>query len=241
LQPKIATPAQAGNLPHARPIHSPQLHKTVRPPGNLGVVQRITFNAVNVNIGTLNLGDSRTHLGRLRRLRGQQAAQPPVAPALADVGYVYAQGDEDTLRAHIVTLEAQALENRRLAVVADLTQQLGALATVNDHTVQPPWAVNTPAGASNEVVGQGTLAPNVVVARWQTFLQAGAYSHKHPRTGVVDDTRLVAADGQRSIRYGDHERNSTANLHHFHEETWTHDANANTVGVANVVRRVPVT
>jgi hypothetical protein len=228
-----------GSLPKAQLPGFPKLNSTVRQPNNRGVVQRITYNGVNVDIGALNIGDSRTHLGRLRRLQGQQVNN--VQPAPADVGYVYAHGDEDTLRARVATLEAAALENRRLAVVQNLTQQLGNLATANDHTVQPPWnGLNPNAGVSTEHV-RGNVAIAQVVTRWQAFLQAGAYSHKHPRTGVVDDTRLVAADGQRSIRYGDHEKTSAANLHHFHEETWTHDAIANTLSVSNDVRRVPVT
>lgn len=47
----------------------------------------------------------------------------------------------------------------------------------------------------------------------------------------------MSADGKRSIRYGDHEKTSTPNLHHYHEETWTWDSTANTINVANEVQR----
>lgn len=50
----------------------------------------------------------------------------------------------------------------------------------------------------------------------------------------------MSADGKRSIRYGDHEKTSSPNLHHYHEETWTWDSSANTISVANEVQRVPV-
>ena len=79
-----------------------------------------------------------------------------------------------------------------------------------------------------------------VVAAWGAFLGAGPYTHKHPRTGASDATRLVSADGKRSIRYGTHEKTSTPNLHHYHEETWTWDSTANTLSVDNQVQRVPV-
>lgn len=239
LQPKMRPQAQTGNRPQQF-IRSSRSNTTVPPSRSFGVIQRITLNGAAVNIGTLNLADSKTHLGRLRRLRGQLAADPPVAPGPADVGYVYALADEAALVAHIAPLEAQALEVRRLAAVANLEQQLAALATVNDHTVQPPWnGLNPGAGIVDEALGTN-VALGQVVPRWQAFLQVGAYSHKHPRTGVVDDTRLVSADGQRSIRYGDHEKTSPANLHHFHEETWTHNGGPNTLAIANRVRRVPV-
>ncbi len=206
---------------------------------NRYVFQRITNNGVAVDIATLTLVDARTHLGRLRRIRGITNAGGVVP--LADVPYIYALTDEAALQLRIQTLEAAALEVRRLAVVAGLVGQLAALATVANWTNPPAWAGTTPTAADGgETIG-ATLLPAAVAARWGTFLGAGAYSHKHPRTGLVDATRLVSADGQRSIRYGNHEQNSSANQHHFHEETWTYTALSTTLTVANVLRRAPVT
>jgi hypothetical protein len=128
-----------------------------------------------------------------------------------------------------------------VAVVADLVTQITDLATAIDWTVLPAWAGTTPTAADGvETIG-ANIPPADVSARWQVFLGAGPYSHKHPRTGIDDPTRLVSADGQRSIRYGNHERNSSANQHHFHEETWTYNAATTTLTVTNVLRRTPVT
>ena len=203
------------------------------------VIQRITHNGLAVNIGTLNLVDARNHLGRLRRIRGITGAGGVVPPA--DALYAYLPADEAALQQRIQTLEAAALDARRLAVVAGLVVQLAALATAADWANPPAWAGTTPTAADGgETIG-ANLLPATVAARWAAFLGGGTYSHKHPRTGVVDATRLVSADGQRSIRYGAHEQNSSANQHHFHEETWTYDAPTTTLTVANVLRRTPVT
>ena len=74
--------------------------------------------------------------------------------------------------------------------------------------------------------------------RWEEFLGPGPHSNIHPRTGAPDPDRLVSADGNRSIRYGRHEMESKPTKHHYHEETWTKDADGN-VAVDNEVVRVP--
>jgi hypothetical protein len=205
-----------------------------------GVVQRITHNGVAIDIATLGLADSRNHLSRLRRIRGITAAGGVVLPV--DAQYNYDPADEATLQARIQVLEAAELEARRVAVRDGLIAQLAALATAADWTNAPAWAgTNLAAVNGGEVIG-ANLLPAGVAARWVAFLGPGALSHRHPRTGAVDATRLVSADGQRSIRYGAHEQNSAANQHHFHEETWTHNVGPpQTVMVANVLRRAPVT
>ncbi|MDP2143446.1 MAG: DUF4157 domain-containing protein [Gallionella sp.] len=199
-------------------------------------VQRITFTdnaaglpAVPIVIAALDDNECRTHLQREGRMSAGH-------PQPGDADYAYAPGDRALIQQRQVDLR-----NLRLAaVVADLDNQRTVLATAADHAVQPVWNGNNPVqGASAEVAG-GAVLPNAAVAAWQAFLGAGPYSQKHPRTGLVDATRLVSSDGLRSIRYGAHEMTSSANLHHYHEETWTYNVGANAVDVANTIRRVPV-
>lgn len=57
--------------------------------------------------------------------------------------------------------------------------------------------------------------------------------------GLLNNDRIVSADGKRSIRYGAHEMNSKPNKHHYHEETWTLDLINNVMNVDNTVIRVP--
>ncbi len=52
-------------------------------------------------------------------------------------------------------------------------------------------------------------------------------------------TRIVSEDGKRSIRYGNHEMNSSPTKHHYHEETWTYDSIDDVMNVDNSVVRVP--
>ena len=65
------------------------------------------------------------------------------------------------------------------------------------------------------------VKPQEAAGRWDEFLGEGTHSNIHPRTGQPDPNRIVSADGQRSIRCGDHEMNSKPSRHHYHEETWT--------------------
>jgi hypothetical protein len=224
-------------LTAARP-EAGQEPSTPIPDGN-GPIQRITNNKVAVDIGTLALDDAQVHLARLRRIRGLTKGAKPIPDV--DAPFAYDVADEALLKTRIETLEVAALETSRLAVVADLTVQLAALGTAGDWANPPAWAGTTPtAGDGGETIG-GQVAPAAAVERWRAFLGGGAYSHKHPRTGAVDNTRLVSADGSRSIRYGDHEKNSKASLHHFHEETWTYTAANTTLTVTNILKRCPVT
>jgi hypothetical protein len=66
---------------------------------------------------------------------------------------------------------------------------------------------------------------------WDDFLGPGQ-TDIDPRDGVPDPDRIWSEDGTRSIRYGDHEMNSTPNKHHYHRETWHADH------VNNVLQRV---
>ena len=95
-------------------------------------------------------------------------------------------------------------------------------------------------GYHNETFASDTVKPEDVVAQWKVFLGPGPYGKIHPRTGVEEPDRLVSSDGTRTIRYGNHERTSKPNKHHYHEETWTYDNATNKMNVDNLVRRVPL-
>jgi RHS repeat-associated protein len=106
---------------------------------------------------------------------------------------------------------------------------------------EPPANQGPPGrGYHKETVSPNPVKPENAVDEWETFLGEEPYSNRHPRTGQPDPDRLVSADGKRSIRYGDHEMNSSPNKHHYHEETWTHDPDNNVMNVDNTVRRVPL-
>jgi hypothetical protein len=184
-----------------------------------------------IDINTLDDAGCREHLQRIGRINAGH-------PQGNDAEYAYDAGDRAAIQARQNTLK----EQRRVALVNALAGQLAALGTAADHQAQPPWNGNNPAGVEGPEVAGANVQPveATIVAAWTAFLGAGPYSHKHPRTGAVDNTRLVSANGQRSIRYGNHERNSNAANHHFHEETWVHDAGANTVTVNNTMRRASV-
>jgi hypothetical protein len=96
------------------------------------------------------------------------------------------------------------------------------------------------AGTNTETIHPQAVKVAEAGAEMAAFLGSGPYSQTHPRLGTTDPTRIVSADGTRSIRYGDHERNSAATKHHYHEETWTLDTATNTMNVSNQVRRVPI-
>ena len=90
---------------------------------------------------------------------------------------------------------------------------------------------------STETFGDPIRASQATQA-WDDFLGPGPHTDIHPRLGTPDPDRIVSADGQRSIRMGDHEMNSKPTKFHYHEETWNYDAATNTWDVDNVVRRI---
>ncbi|HEX2914465.1 MAG TPA: hypothetical protein VH186_26935 [Chloroflexia bacterium] len=200
-----------------------------------GVIQRITHNGKDIDIDTLSVRECNEHVGRFNRLKNNKGKDN-------DNEYTYADTDLKKLKDRIEIAKGLELENRRKQVVADLENQLSTLATASDFTTPPEWNGSSPGkGKSDETFTSGSLKPDAVVARWREFLGPGPYSHKHPRDGSTDLTRLVSADGKRTIRYGDHEKQSDVTKHHFHEETWSYDSSSNTVNVDNKVRRVPIT
>ncbi|MEU4210383.1 putative T7SS-secreted protein [Streptomyces sp. NPDC026206] len=102
---------------------------------------------------------------------------------------------------------------------------------------EPPGetVVNLP-----EVAAPKPLKPKEAAAVMEEFLGEGPYTNVHPRTGEVDQNRLVSADGRRSIRMGDHEMNSKPTKFHFHMETWDFVAPSNEWIVGNTMARVPL-
>ena len=95
-------------------------------------------------------------------------------------------------------------------------------------------------GKQTETIADKPVKIDDVAGKWTGFLGAGPYSHTHPRTGEPDLTRVVSSDGNRSIRYGDHEKNSGVTKHHYHEETWITNSTTGEMDVNNVVQRVPL-
>jgi hypothetical protein len=95
-------------------------------------------------------------------------------------------------------------------------------------------------GYHNETFAPKPLKPENTTKRWDEFLGHGTHTNTHPRTGQPDPNRLVSADGNRSIRYGNHEMNSKPTKHHYHEETWTYDPVKDVMNVDNIVVRVPL-
>lgn len=201
--------------------------------GPIQLIKRTVSGKAPVIIDINGLDDNgcREHLQRIGRITA-------LHPQGDDSEYQYDPGDRDAIKGRQTAL----LEARRVALVNALAAQLAGLGTAADHHVQPPWAGKNPASVEGPEVAGGNVQPveATIVAAWTAFLGAGPYSHKHPRTGVVDATRLVSADGQRSIRYGNHERGSNAANHHFHQETWVYNSGANTVTVNNTMRRASV-
>ena len=102
-------------------------------------------------------------------------------------------------------------------------------------------ATSVPAAGTNvETIHPQPVKVADAGTQMAAFLGPGPYTETHPRLGTADPTRLVSADGLRSIRYGSHERDSSGTKHHYHEETWALDAATNTMNVSNQVRRVPI-
>lgn len=135
---------------------------------------------------------------------------------------------------------------------------LHAYAYVDDPTTSSdPLGLSKTAGAGedcggaspSEVPGRGTqtethaprpVRPEDATDLWDDFLGPGPHTDVHPRTGAHDPDRIVSTDGRRSIRYGKHEMSSKPSRHHYHEETWTHEAEDNVMNVDNVVIHVPL-
>ncbi len=91
-----------------------------------------------------------------------------------------------------------------------------------------------------ETKGQ-SVPQGQAVDKWNKFLGPGAQTDIHPRLGTSDPNRVVtqtSSNTWRSIRFGPHEMNSSPTKFHYHEETWSYDADADTMTVANNLVRM---
>lgn len=216
---------------------TPEVAQAKAAPG--GVVQLVKKDGTDVDIETLTLDLIDEHLKRFFRKK----AKKEIA---GDDAYTYEVDDDKKLKAKQKKLQEADVLKRHTQLVSDLDSAFSTLATATDFTTPPPWAGKTPVptgslGSETFKSGSMTADAATVVNAWKSFLGAGPYSNKHPRTGAPETGRVMSADGLRSIRYGDHEKTSKPTLHHYHEETWTYDSGANHIAVINMVQRVPVT
>lgn len=69
---------------------------------------------------------------------------------------------------------------------------------------------------------------------WDQFLGPDQ-TNVDPRDGFPDNDRIWSSDGQRSIRYGEHETTGNPNKHHYHRETWFDTY------VENILQRIQAT
>lgn len=95
-------------------------------------------------------------------------------------------------------------------------------------------------GRHTETIAQNPVKPSQAVDKWDDFLGPKPHTNIHPRTGKVDNDRIVSQDRTKSIRYGDHEMKSRTEKHHYHEETWSLDPATNKMNVDNIIVRVPI-
>jgi RHS repeat-associated protein len=93
-------------------------------------------------------------------------------------------------------------------------------------------------GYQVETVAPAAIPASDATADWEQFLGQGPYTNIHPRNGLPDANRIVSRDGLRSIRFGQHEMNSSPNTFHYHRELWTYDPNNNVMNVDNTLVRV---
>ena len=73
---------------------------------------------------------------------------------------------------------------------------------------------------------------------WDAYLGANQ-TNIHPRTGLVDNDRIVSADGTRSIRFSKHEMDSMGTTKfHFHQEEWKYDSENDVMEIFNTLVRI---
>lgn len=204
---------------------------------NNGLVQRVSYNGSILDISQLNSEECKEHLARISRVKAGH-------PKVGDTDYAYDNDDSEKLVKRKKEALNKEISLKHSTLISNLDTQLTHLATSSSFTVDPPWMNLNPApGSSNETYSPGKIKAdvNTIVSSWCSFLGKGPYSNLHPRLGSSDNSRLVSGNGQRSIRYGIHEKTSKPTLHHFHEESWSYDQPSNKVNVDNLVKRAPVT
>lgn len=175
------------------------------------------------------------HIQRLKRIRVGH-------PKDNDNNFTYDSDDLKRLIARKKTLLTEEKEKRKRPLVDNLSSKHADLAKGTGWVNQPEWVgSNCSAGSNNEKSG-GTVNTNdidIITGLWQNFLVDTPYIRLHPRTGAKDDSRLVSADGSKSIRYGTHEKDSSVDNHHYHEETWS-QAPDKSINIENKLRRIPI-
>jgi hypothetical protein len=169
--------------------------------------------------------------------------QPHFQSRLAEIGNLAQQGKKfaawdlkASIRSEMIKLSSEP--NALDPILAKTKAEFENLAQ-NPSTVHPPSHVSG-RGYNNETTAPNPVKLKDMKAAWIRFLGPGPYTNIHPRTGVLDNTKLVSADGKRSIRYGGHEVGSKPTKHHYHEETWTYDSHADVFNVDNLIVRVPI-
>ncbi|HVV87360.1 MAG TPA: DUF4157 domain-containing protein [Kofleriaceae bacterium] len=226
----VGTPRTAGAM-------TPEPAVQLKASSGAGVVQRIKYKSADVDVDTLTADQCAEHLKRFYRKKANK-------PTGDDGDYEYASDDDKKIKKRQAELKEADILKRHGDLVVALGNALGTLATVADFTSQPPWNGHNPGqGSVDEQFKSGgmTADETTVVNAWRAFLGSGPYTTKHPRTGGTETGRVMSHDGLRSIRYGDHEKTSKPNQHHYHEETWKWDQGGNVINVENRVQRVPVT
>lgn len=73
--------------------------------------------------------------------------------------------------------------------------------------------------AEVEIKSGKAIRQKDVLNDWNNFLGPDQ-TNIDPRDGLSDPDRIWSADGKRSIRFGNHEMNSSPTKLHYHRETW---------------------
>lgn len=90
----------------------------------------------------------------------------------------------------------------------------------------------------DEIKMPNQIKSDQAVAAWDDFLGPNQTSF-NKYTGKYESDRIFSADGNRSIRFGNHEMNSIGGKKaHFHYEEWTYSPNQRTVFVSNRLQRI---
>lgn len=212
---------------------------TAAAPASAAPVQRLAYKGAPVDIPTLTAPECGQHLGRIIR-KGKGIVTGD------DADYTYDPADQAAIKLRQAELKAsdQAAqlvkdESDRVEVTTYLWDQLQALGGAGAFATRQPWvgvAMGKPTDVETTHAG---AKPSAVVAAWRAFLGAGPYGLLDPATGGASPCRLASADGLRAIRYSSHERtDSPANLHHYHEETYSWDGHV--VTITNHLMRVSI-
>ena len=199
----------------------------------------ISFNGAPVDIATLDKGQCGAHLGRIIRI-GKGVNTPD------DAHYKYHSDALNLIKKRQEDIKGEEARQKEVAdeadkqqVVAFLSGQLKALATSSTFSPEPPWMGKSVPAPSDSETYQNGPKPSAAIDAWKAFLGSGSYTNLDPHTGAPSPCRLTSADGMRAIRYSSHERDSSPNLHHYHEETYEFDGTSK-LTILNRNKRMPI-